>query len=348
MSSLFSRHPQALSVLLADIEGHALQQELAFAGTAGSVNERRNASGFRFYAHQYYDGEGKQRETYVAGPVGDAEADRMAEELKLRIHEARGLLPSIRMLGREGFQLVDAKTFATVATLHNHQIFAAGGFLVGSHAYGVLLNRLGARAAAYSTEDVDIARGTALAFAELPEVSLLEILQESGVRFVEVPSLDPRAPSTAFKQRGRSRFRVDLLVPSRDDSFPTVPVPELNAHAQGLPHLGFLLAESQMAVLLARQGCCTIRVPLPERFAIHKLLVSQLRTGRDAKSAKDVHQACVLAATLAETHPGALEDVLAQVPVGALGHVRSGIAAARPLLADTAPRAWEELSRALV
>jgi hypothetical protein len=246
------------------------------------------------------------------------------------------------MLGREGFALVDAKTYATLASLHNHGVFTAGGMLVGSHAFGVLLNRLGVRAAAYATEDVDIARREALAFVRLPERSFLEMLRESGIEFLEVPSLDRRAPATSFKPRGRAPFHVDLLVPSRDETFPTVPVPELRAHATGLPYLGYLLAESQMAMVMAREGCCAVRVPLPERFAIHKLVVSRLRTGREAKSGKDVHQACVLCAALAASHPGAVESAVGALPRRARRHLAAALQAARPLLEDHA-RAREEL-----
>src|SRR5262245_38266990 len=113
-------------VLHADLERHALAQREPFVGTAGSVMERENASGFRFYAHQYYDAEGKKRERYVAGAVGDAEADEVATRLRERIREVKELVPSLRMLGREGFNLVDARTYATLAALHNAGIFASG------------------------------------------------------------------------------------------------------------------------------------------------------------------------------------------------------------------------------
>jgi hypothetical protein len=76
-------------------------------------------------------------------------------------------------------------------------------------------------------------------------------------------------------------FHVDLLVPSRDESLPVVPVPELRAHATSLPYLGYLLAESQTGMVMAREGCCAVRLPLPEQFAIHKLVVSRLRTSRE-------------------------------------------------------------------
>jgi hypothetical protein len=343
MAALFTDHSRALAVLYGDLENHAVAQREVFVGTAGSVIERQNAAGFRFYAHQSYEADGKKRERYLAGPVGSAAADATALQLRADIRELKALVPSLRLLGREGFALVDPKTYATLASLHNHGVFAAGGLLIGSHAYGVLLNRLGARAAAYATEDIDIARSEALAFETMPAQGFLEMLRDSGIEFVEVPKLDHRSPPTSFKQRGRSQFHVDLLVPSPNEEFPVLPVPELKAHATGLPYLQYLLAESQTAALLAREGCCAVRVPLPERFAIHKLLVSQLRVGRGMKSDKDVHQASVLCAALAEHHPGAIESALAAMPRRARRYLPPALEAARRHLERDHPRAWEEL-----
>lgn len=347
MPTLYTPHRRALTVFYADLESYALQQREVFVGTAGSVIGRANASGFRFYTHQFYDSEGRKRERYLAGPVGDPKADAAAAELRARIKELKEIVPSLRLLGREGFNLNDARTYATLASLHNHGVFTAGGMLIGSHAYGVLLNRLGVRAAPYATEDIDLARGEALAFDKRPETGLLDILKDSGIAFVEVPSLNRKKPPTSFKQRGRSRFHVDLLVPSAGEDISVVPVPELKAHATGLPYLRYLLAESQMAMLMAREGCCPVRVPLPERFAIHKLIVSRLRTGRNAKSDKDVFQACVLCAALGESHPGAIESAVAQVPRRARKYLTQAIEPARRFLEPAHVRAWEELSGAV-
>jgi hypothetical protein len=216
--------------------------------------------------------------------------------------------------------------------------------LIGSHGYGVILNRLGVRASPFSTEDVDIARREALALENVPSGGLLEILRESGIDFVEVPKLERRAPSTSYKQRGRSQFHIDLLVPSPNETFPILEVPELKAHATGLPYLDYLLEESQTAALLGREGCCTIRVPVPERFAVHKLIVSRLRDERSAKPDKDVLQACVLAAALADAHSGAIAAAVQEVPRRAWRFLRPAVDAARRYLEAPHPRAWEELS----
>ena len=344
MAGLYVPHSRPLTVLHSEIEGFASGQPEVFVGTAGSVIERQNASGFRFFAHQYYDGDGKKRERYLAGPAGAEAAEAAASDLRLKIEDLKRMVPSLRLLGREGFNLADARTYVTVASLHNHGVFAAGGMLIGSHAFGVLLNRLGVRAATYTTEDIDIARREALAFETLPDQSFLEMLRDSGIEFVEVPKLNRRAPATSFKQRGRSQFHVDLLVPSPDEGFPVLPVPELKAHATGLPYLEYLLAESQVAVMLAREGCCPVRVPLPERFAVHKLVISRLRTGQEGKADKDVMQASVLCAVLGETQPGAIDDAVGKVPRRARKYLEAATARAQKHLEAAHPRAWEELA----
>ena len=344
MNDLYTSHVPPLQILYAEVERFALSQPQVFIGTPGSVTVRTNASGFTFYSRQYFDGEGKKREEYIAGPVGSVEADAKAAALKGRIAEAKACSKSIRLLGREGFNLVDAKTIATLASLHNHGIFRAGALLVGSHAYGVLLNRLGIRAASYFTEDVDIARRETLALERIPAGGILEILQQTGINFVAVPQLDHRVPPTSYKEAGVSRFHVDLLVPAADASFPVVPVPELKAHATGLPYLAYLLEVSQTGAMLSREGCVAVRIPLPERFALHKLIVSQLRVGREAKSEKDIVQAAVLLAALGDKFPGAIDDALEAVPKSARKFAVRAIRALAPLLAEQHPKAWLELS----
>ena len=341
---LYLYHNRALCLEYEGIETFALQQRVAFPGTAGSLITRTNASGFEYFAHKFVDGDGKQRERYLAGPVGSEDAEAAADKMRERIAEVKDLVPTLRMLGREGFSLVDAKTYATLAALHNHGVFSAGGMLIGSHAYGVLLNRIGVRATPYATEDIDIARREALAFQKVPNRGILHMLRESGIDFVEVPPLNRKEPATSFKKKGKSRFHVDLLVPSSDETFPTVAVPELRAHAKGLPYLKYLLEESQVSVLLAREGCCSIRVPLPERYAVHKLVVSQLRTGHGAKSTKDVHQAIVLCAALADLYPGAIEESIAALSTRMKKHFRNALRSVRSRLEHAAPLAWAELT----
>jgi len=228
-----------------------------------------------------------------------------------------------------------------LASLHNRGLFRAGALLVGSHAYGALPNALGVRAVQLTTEDVDIARREALA---MPGVSgFLDMLRANGMDFFEVPSLDRRQRGTSFKERGGSNFKVDLLVPSEDDNYPAVPVPELKAHAQGLPHLAYLLAASQEIPVLSSHGGVMVRAPLPERYAIHKLIVSQLKNKTSSKPEKDLRQAAALIEALVERYPGAIEDAASAVPKRAERHMIRAIKALEQHLPITATSAWDTL-----
>lgn len=344
MTKLFTTHSRALAATYADIENHAIAQEAAFLRTPGSVLERSNAGGFRYYALQQYDQEGAKKEIYLAGPIGDAEADKAADDIRTRIREQRDVVGSLRLLIREGYGALGPKHYVAIAALGNAGVFSAGGALVGTHAFEVILNRLGVRASAFPTTDVDVARASKIAVRNMPEGGLLEILRSSGLDFQEVPSLDPRDPPIKFKEKGHSRFTVDLLVPSRDMEYSTEYVPELKAHASALPYFKYLISETQPGTAISRTGCVAVRVPLPEKFALHKLLVSQLRVGKGEKSRKDVQQAAILIAVLGELHPGAIEEAFAKTPVSARSKIRKSLAEAEKFLADHPP-ALAEIER---
>ncbi len=341
--SLIQPFPAALTTLFGTIDGFAKADAPVFPGSPGSIAKRRNQHGVEYYVRRYYGEDGTQKDEYLGVAP---ESEKEVEQLAGRIAEVKAVTRDIQLLLREGFQAADPKTYATLASLHRHGLFAAGATLVGSHAFGVILNQMGFRAAAYATEDVDVARREALAFDPVPDQTFLQMLRDSGINFVEVPGLDRRQPASSFKQRGQSRFHVDLLVPSADSEIRTVPVPELKAHATALPYLAYLLGQTQMSTLLYREGCCPVRVPVPERFALHKLLVSQLRAGREAKSDKDIFQAAALLEALGARFPGAIETAFGDLPKSARRYVAKAVPLALERLREGS-RAAEELKEAV-
>lgn len=340
MASLTTPHERALTLLFSELEGVAAGQSQAFLGTPGALAERTNENGTRYWVHRYLDAAGRRVETYL-GKVDDPEVGERVEALRARIQSADASIRQVRILARAGFATVDRKAYSTLASLHNHGVFRAGALLIGSHAYGALINALGVKAVAYSTEDVDIARREALALSDVPP--FIDMLRATGIEFFEVPRLDRRAPSTSFAERGGSRLSVDLLVPSRGDDYPTIPVPELQAHAKGLPYLAYLLGTSQEVPILSPHGVVLVRVPVPERYAVHKLIVAQLRSKTSAKPEKDLRQAATLIEALVERFPGAVEDALAAVPKSATRLVRQAHAALKRHLPASAEAAWEAL-----
>ena len=339
MAALASPHENALNLLFAELKATAEEQREAFLGTPGNLTERVNEGGTKFWVHRYSDALGRRQETYLGTSDDPALTSRLGE-LRKRIEEANATIARVRVLARAGFATVDRKTYSTVASLHNHDLFRAGAFLVGSHAFGALVNGLGIKAVPYATEDIDIARSERLA---LPELSpFIDLLRETGIQFFEVPALNRREHPTSFKEGGAPRWKVDLLVPSPGDDYPSISVPELKAYAKGLPFLRYLLGESQQVPLLSPHGVVLVRVPVPERYAIHKLIVSQLRS-RGSKPAKDLSQAAVLIDAVVERFPGAIEEALAVVPKSAGKYLRRAKEAVSQYLPASAEAAWQAL-----
>jgi hypothetical protein len=341
MTVLTTPHERALTLLFSELESVAAGQPEAFLGTPGVLTERVNDNGTKYWVHRYSDALGRRVEKYL-GKLEDAGVQAQVEALRSRIESANATIAQVRILARAGFATVDRKTYSALASLHNHGVFRAGALLIGSHAYGALINALGIKAVAYSTEDVDIARREALALPEVP--AFIDMLRSTGIEFFEVPRVDRRAPATSFAERGGSRLRVDLLVPSRGDDYPTVAVPELKAHAKGLPFLAYLLGASQEVPILSPHGVVLVRVPVPERYAIHKLIVAQQREKTSARPEKDLRQAAVLIEALVERFPGAIEEALAVVPKSAMRLVRQGREALKRHLPESAEAAWEALA----
>jgi hypothetical protein len=338
--NLAGPHEKALMLLFAELESTAADQREAFLGTPGALTERTNENGTRFWVHRYSDGAGRRHEVYL----GTADDEAVVAGIRLvrrRIESANATLGRIRILARAGFATADRKTYSTLASLHNHGLFRAGALLIGPHAFGVVLNVLGVKAVPYATEDVDIARREQLALPGIPP--FLKILRETGIEFFEASSLKRRGHPTSYVESGGSRLKVGLLVPSSDDSYPTIPVPELSAHAQGLPYLKYLLANSQEAPILSPHGVVMVRVPVPERYAIHKLIVSQLRGTASSKTAKDLQQAAILIAAVVDRFPGAIEEALLSVPKSAGRHVRRALTALKRHLPASAEAAWDAL-----
>jgi len=340
MATLFSRHSLVLQTSFSEIKRSAREQPVVAIGSPGSVGVRE-VKGREFYYRQFYDARGRKTASYV-GPVGDPDAEARAGALRQGIEAAKAIAREVRILAAQGYVRVDGRTAAILGALANRGIFRGGAILVGSHAYGALLNDIGIRAAAFFTEEVDIARGAVLAIAA--DSRFEDILAESTVPLRAVPGLGRADPSTSYKAVGSDRLRVDLLVPGPASGVTTRAVPELKAHAEGLPYLGYLLEDSIEGVVLGRDSALAVRVPRPERFAWHKMFVAQERSTTSEKRTKDILQAAVLFAALVEDAPDALEEALGALPRGARSKAIAGAKAVIVRLDATGqPRAAETL-----
>ncbi len=122
-----------------------------------------------------------------------------------------------------------------------------------------------------------------------------------------LPSIDNRR---AWRWQQTSRqTQVEFLTPSFSEDEGLRDLPSLGVSAQSLHFLNFLIAEPILVPLIYRDGAL-IQIPRPERYAIHKLIISERRktSGGREKAPKDRAQAAFLIAVLAEEDPYALAD----------------------------------------
>ena len=189
-------------------------------------------------------------------------------------------------------------------------LFEAGAVIVGTHAFLHIGNMLCVQWARGmgQTEDIDIARERTIAVASPPvETDIRETLLKADKGVLAVPALDSRQPSTRFSLRNR-RLTVSLLTPmrGRPSSKPVI-LKGLNAAAEPVRFLDYLIEDSQPAAVPAGAGLL-VRIPDPARFALHKLVVSQRRSAAfAAKSRKDLAQAAAVLDVLKDLRPGDID-----------------------------------------
>jgi hypothetical protein len=255
----------------------------------------------------------------------------VVQKLAAEIDLAKALASGSGNLRLFGYQRIDRNPAAVLEVFFNRGLTEGGLVLVGSHAYGALLNELGINAPGYKTQDIDVARAQPLSIALPESFSFQALLNETGLTFVPVPGMPSHKPSASFKLPGAQTLAVDLLVPGRKTGA-IVRVKELGAYAQAIPLLDFLIDEGMGSVVLSPNQVIPVQVPSPERFLIHKLFSSQSRRGDRGKVRKDLEQAAVLAAAIEEETPGRVNEAFKRVPADGKSAVKRGAAVVAKLL----------------
>ena len=339
---IWRRHDPGSQAYFEEAKQLARSQRGVLSGTPGTLKQRTQ-SGNQYWIREYIRADGRKTDEYL-GPVAALDKATVAGASQ-KIELAKALVAGSRRLRLLGYQRIDKKPSAVLAVLFNMGLFKAGITLVGSHAYGVLLNDMGVIAPSYKTQDLDLARGERLAIA-LPAGSTFQsLLRDTGLNFVPIPGTPSDKPSFSFKLPGADIFAVDLLAPGEKIGA-VVPVPELGAHAQAIPLLDFLIADAMDSVAVSSHHIIPVRVPSPERFALHKIYSSQSRSrGGSGKVGKDLEQAAVLAAAVEEQTPGRLVDAFKAMPKSGKPAVKRGCPAVIRLLGASHPEALEALVR---
>lgn len=335
----FSRHDPAAATRYQELKRLAATQRRVLAGTPGMLKERVRKD-TRYWVREYIRVDGRKTDEHLGTTATVGE--KRVRELRTEIELAKALASGSSTLRLLGYQRAERNAAAVLGALFNRGLFNAGLTLVGSHAYGVLLNELGIVAAGYRTRDIDLARAQRLELALPARLDLQQVLDESGLPFHPIPGMPSHRPSASYKLPGSQALAVDLLVSGRSAG-DIVQVRELGAHAQTVPFLEFLIEEPIDAILLSPNQVVPLRVPAPERFVLHKLYSSQSRRDTRDKVRKDLEQAAVLAAAVEEETPGRLRDVYRAFPAKGRSVLARALRPASALLGEAHPETRQAL-----
>jgi len=216
----------------------------------------------------------------------------------------------VRLLRAEGFLSLDAGTGSLLAAMAKAGVFRLGGTIVGTHAFRLYEGELGLRYRfdqLAQTDDIDIAafEKLSLALEDAASPPLTEVLADFD--FSPVAAMEPHR--VWRWAQGRGNQLVEFLTASFDADEGRRHLAALGVDAQALHHLNYLIAEPIPAAVIYRSGVL-VQIPRPERFAIHKLIVSERRRGgpEASKARKDLLQAEFLIGALSEDRPGELRE----------------------------------------
>ena len=195
-----------------------------------------------------------------------------------------------------------------VAALAKAGIFRLRGVLVGTVAYQVYSPMFGVRLphAILQTGDIDIAQFQNVSVAvEEQTPPILDLLKNVDDTFRSIPHIHQKNVTSYVAKGG---LRVDFLTPNegKDTDIPR-PLPAFQTDAEPFRFLDFLIYDPEPAVLLHDAGIYVL-VPSPQRFAIHKLIVSRRRRQGAAKQDKDIQQSAALLDVLNEKRPYELKS----------------------------------------
>jgi hypothetical protein len=200
-----------------------------------------------------------------------------------------------------------------IAALARAGVFRLRGVLVGTVAYQTYSAMLGSKLPSplLQTGDIDIAQFKQVSVATADQIPpVLDVLKQVDKTFRPVPNVHDHRRATSYQTK--TKLRVDFLTPNQG---PDTDAPQrleaLQTDAEPLRFLDFLIADPEPAVLLWDAGVYVL-VPAPQRFAVHKLIVSRRRPEGVAKRDKDTFQAEALLELLAAKRAPDLKSAWAE------------------------------------
>lgn len=267
----------------------------ALSGLSGSFHKKALRKGAEYWYFAYREpGVERPRLIYV-GP--DTEDVRGLVNSFRSAGATSPLAPQARAVIALGCTPLAAKHFRIVKRLSEYGLFRAGGILIGTHAFIALGNLLGVRwLHGTATLDVDFAHAGRNVSVALPADLKIDVhgaLESLKMGLLPISELDGTL-GAQYRSRNDSELRVDFVTSLSRGTSP-VRMPDLNIALEPLKFMEFTLEGTTQGCAFANAGACTINLPSPERFAVHKLIVHGERPLRErTKATKDLLQAAAL------------------------------------------------------
>ena len=250
---------------------------------------------------------GDQRLQIYLGTVGDPEAESKADLYRRGAADAKIRRNTVAMLKRAGIGGPDLETGRIIEALARGGLFERGALLVGTVAFQTFPPIVGAYlpGAARMTQDADLA-ATRLAIPHLAKGMHVDaMLKNADAAFAPRFAAGDKLP--ARFQSSKTGLIVEMLT-TRGRSDGPVQIPALGCAAIPLRFMEYLLEDPIEAVVLYGAGV-RIKVPDPARYAVHKLIVHQVRTN-PIKAQKDLWQAKELIEIYRTRDPDHLDDMI--------------------------------------
>lgn len=312
------RLPLSVQTIYADL----VQKISPDAPLPGSISVRTVHGVERLYSTERH---GATRIQRYLGPAQDAAVALLADTIRREEEIAKQRRKNVTMLKSAGVQGPSQDVGRVLEVMSRAGLFKTGMVLVGTIAfqsYPILLG-YDLSGSGMMTQDVDFVAASVKASIQVPiggdedadglqanpgNLDLLSLLKRADASFIGVPNLDRKAYPNKFT--AANGLDVELLTPvrKRDEDNP-VALTALGASAVPLHYLEYLVQDAIPAVVLHGAGVPVV-VPQPARYAVHKLIVAQLREAHSSKAGKDRLQAKVLMDALDDGDSDALADAL--------------------------------------
>lgn len=266
----------------------------ALAGLTGSFQKlARKGQSYWYFAYRDFDG--KVRMSYV-GP--DEERVKALVERFRKSRLGKPLAPQAQAAIALGCAPTAPKHFRIVKRLAEYGFFRAGGVLVGTHAFIAYGNLLGVKwTQGSATLDVDFAHaGTNVSVALPADLRIdvhgaLESLEMGLLPLTEFGG----GTGAQYRNPQDPELRLDFVTSATRSRKPVV-MKDLNLALEPLKFMEFSLEGTTQACVFSAGGACTVNLPAPQRYAVHKLIVYGERPPAERpKARKDLLQVASLA-----------------------------------------------------